>query len=181
MTTILKLATYTALALSTVAAAQATPRGAVARPDRKAARDYPHPPLVKLVLDLNSPSATASEVNPGLTAIANLIRRYGSFDGESPQLQIVVVLHAASIDLALDAAASARRNAGAINGSIRLMHDLAAEGVMFVVSQESLAARHIEENDVQDIIHFGPTASIIFLDLEAGGYVFDGSKGLEAD
>lgn len=181
MKTVVKRAAFTALALSIPTPSQAQVFREPAARHFQAARDYPHPRIVKLVLDLNSPTPAPSAVNPGLTAIANLIRRYEVLGRDSPHLQIVVVLHAAATDLALDSAAFAKRNGGVPNGSIPLMRDLAARGVMFVASRESLLARQIAESEVQNLVHFGPTASIIFLDLEASGYVFDGTRGLGAD
>lgn len=143
-------------------------------------RDYPHPRVVKLVFDLDSVSESPAAVNPGLVAIAELIRQYGTYGSDSPDLSIVVVLHGKTTELALDRASSTRRT-GAANGSIPLMTSMADHGVKFLVSRQALSNRAIGENEMQSMVRFGPSAAIIFLDLEASGYVFDGSRDLAND
>ena len=133
-------------------------------------REYPHPRVIKIVFDLNSSPATPSDANPGLVAIANLVRDYESRP-DRPRVEIAVVLHANTTDLAVDAAP-------ARNGSIALMRSLAGKGVAFVVSRQSLASRGIAEREVQPFVRFGPTATVIFLDYEANGYIFDSSRSL---
>ena len=82
--------------------ASAPPMAQVRSP---ATRDYPHPRVVKLVLDLDSPTPANGTPNPGLLAIDALIRQYGAFKADAPRLEIVAVLHAGTTELALSAAA----------------------------------------------------------------------------
>ena len=145
------------------------------------ARDYPHAHVTKLVFDMTTASARPIEVNPDLIRIADFIRQYGTFGKGSPQLKVIVVLHGSTAELALDASSSAKRTGSLPNGSIAVMQRLAGQGVRFVVSRQSLAARGIGEDEIQPIVHFGPTSEVTFLELEADGYVYEPAKHLAID
>ncbi len=132
----------------------------------------------KVVFDLNSAPSVLDEVDPGLQAVADLLAQYASHGVNTSHRRFVVVLHAATTDLALDAAFYERLHTGRANRNIAMMRDLVAKGVRFVVSQQSLAIRSISPDAIQRFVRIGPTANLVFIDLEAEGYVFTTTTSL---
>ncbi len=132
----------------------------------------------KVVFDLNSTSPVLDDVDPGLQAVADLLAQYASHGVGSTHRRFVVVLHAATTDLALNAASYERLHTGRANRNIAVMRDLVAKGVHFVVSQQSLAIRSISPNAIQRFVRIGPTANLVFINLEAKGYVFTSTTSL---
>lgn len=143
-------------------------------------RGYAQPGIIKLVIDLNTAPPSDGGANPGLVAVESLVAEYGARRPHPPKVDIVVVLHAKTADLALGEEAARRRGAGSTADRTR-MKVLSAEGVRFVVSRQSLGSQGIGDDELLGWVGRGPNASIIFLDLEAGGYIFDTAKSLGQD
>ena len=134
--------------------------------------------IYKVVFDLNSTSSVLDDVDPGLQAVADLMAQYASHGVGANRRRFVVVLHAATTDLALDAASYRRLHTGRANRNVAVMRDLVAKGVRFVVSQQSMAIRSISPNAIQCFVRIGPTANLVFINLEAKGYVFTSTTSL---
>ncbi len=132
----------------------------------------------KIVFDLNSPSSVSNDVDPGLQAVAGLLAQYASRGVDAGHRRFVVVLHAETTELALDAASYGRRHAGHADRDIAMMRDLVAAGVRFVVSQQSMIIRNIKPDAIQPFVRIDPTANLVFIDLEAEGYVFTSTMSL---
>jgi len=143
-------------------------------------RGYAQPGTIKLVIDLNTASPGDGGANPGLAAVESLVAEYGARRPHPPKVDIVVVLHAKTANLALGEEAARRR--GAVSTADRTrMKALSAKGVRFVVSRQSLVSQGIGESELLSWVGRGPNSSMIFLDLEAGGYIFDTAKSLGTD
>jgi intracellular sulfur oxidation DsrE/DsrF family protein len=145
------------------------------------ARGYPQPGNIRLVIDLNTISAAEAEANPGLVALDELVTQYGARWPRPPKVDIMVVLHGKTAILALEDHAARRLGKPVSPRDRTLMETLAAKGVRFVVSVKSLASQGVKDDEIMTWIARGPNASMIFLDLEAGGYVFDTAKSLGQD
>jgi intracellular sulfur oxidation DsrE/DsrF family protein len=168
------------LALSTTAAAvvQAAPLE-----DHRpvGAWGYAQPGSIRLVIDLNTASTGDAEANPGLLALDELVTRYEARRLHPPKVDIMVVLHGKTAILALEDHAVRRVGDTVSTHDRTLMKALAAKGVRFVVSLKSLASPGARDDEIMTWIARGPDASMIFLDLEASGYVFDTAKSLGRD
>jgi intracellular sulfur oxidation DsrE/DsrF family protein len=142
---------------------------------------YARTSTIKLVIDLNTSSPGGAGANPGLIAVENLVEQYGARRPRPPKVDVVVVLHAKNADLALDEAAVRRRGGSISNPDRARMKALSVRGIRFVVSLQSLASQGIREEEVLSWVGRGQNASMIFLDLEAAGYIFDSAKSLGQD
>lgn len=134
----------------------------------------------KLVFDLGATS-TAGGLNAGLGALAELRDLYRSDGVADKDVSIVVVIHAAATDIVRSAASYRGKGLGPDNPNLALMRKLAGEGVFFIVSKQSLALRQIAEQDIEPVVHIGPSADLIFFNFEENGYVYSGTGSLFKD
>jgi intracellular sulfur oxidation DsrE/DsrF family protein len=164
-------------------AASGTMAAAADGGDRQADGDqgYARPSSIKLVIDLNTASPGGAEANPGLVAVESLVEQYSARRPRPPRVDVVVVLHAKNADLALNEGAVRRRGGSVSTPDRARMKALSARGIRFVVSLQSLASQGIREEEVLNWVGRGQNASMIFLDLEASGYIFDTAKSLGQD
>ncbi len=112
-----------------------------------------------------------------MQAVSDLLALCASHGIDAGHHRFVVVLHAATTELTFDDAYAPRR-AGHPNPSVAAMRELAAAGVRFVVSEQSMTRRGIQAGAIQRFVRIGPTANVVFIDLEAEGYVFTSTTSL---
>jgi hypothetical protein len=156
----------------------AAPRALVASP-RAPGRAVPGR-VYKVVFDFNSPSVDGRP-NPGLVALGALGDQYQG-DGVAPShRQFVVVLRRGYVDIALTDAAYRARHEGRANPDVPLVASLMKQGVRFVVPQAEGARAGVGQGDLQPGIDVGPTPDFLFINLEADGYVYTGTRSLHAD
>ena len=123
----------------------------------------------KLVFDLSAANPVPGQVHPGLAAVARLDDLYCDQGAKPADVHIVVVLHAAATEMVRDPV-----NAAA-------MQKLAHDGVLFIVSQQSLALRHIAETALPSFMAAGPSADLVFFNFEESGYIYSGTGSLFKD
>ena len=123
----------------------------------------------KLVFDLGTANPAPGEIHPGLAAVARLNHLYCDQGARAGDVHIVVVLHAAATELVRDKVNAA------------WMKKLTDEGVFFVVSQQSLALRHIAETTLPPYLAVGPSADLVFFNFEESGYIYSGTGSLFKD
>lgn len=123
----------------------------------------------KLVFDLGTANPVAGAVHPGLAAVARLSDTYCDQGAKPEDVHIVVVIHAGATEIVRDQVNAA------------LIKKLAGEGVFFVVSQQSLALRHVADTALPPYVAVGPSADLIFFNFEENGYVYSGTGSLFKD
>lgn len=146
------------------------------------AKDAPGRPrprqTYKFVFEMNTSEDTTLGYNPGLRALGDLITEYDSYGVDAGHRSIVVVVNGTHAEMALTDASYRRVHGGQENPSIRQIQALERLGVVFTVPARDVTAMSLAVTDIQPGIKVGPRASIVYLDLEAMGYVFSGVKSL---
>ncbi len=142
----------------------------------------PHADAVyKFVFDLGSGKPAPDGTNPGLEEVARFHKLYETYGVPAANLKFVIVLHGDKTDISLAAPAYAARHAGAGNADVAALQALSRIGVRLVVASPALTQAGFTQADVLPGIEIGPLANVTFLDLEAQGYVYTGTRDLNAD
>lgn len=149
------------------------------------ASDAPGRPIpghvYKFVFDQNTAYDATLGFNPGLRALSGLVAEYAAYGIDARHRSIVVVLAGTYADMALTDASYGRIHEGKGNPALEEIKALERLGVVFTVPVKDVAALSMSAADVHPGVKIGPRASIIYLDLEAEGYVFSGTKGLTTE
>jgi intracellular sulfur oxidation DsrE/DsrF family protein len=149
------------------------------------ANDAPGRPLpghvYKFVFDQNTAYDASLGFNPGLHALSGLIAEYAAYGVDARHRSIVVVLGGHYADMALTDASYRRIHDGKRNPSLDEIKALERLGVVFTVPVKDVAALSMNAADIHPGVKIGPRASIVYLDLEAEGYVFSGTKSLTTE
>ena len=127
---------------------------------------------------MNTPEDATLGFNPGLRALGNLIAEFASYGVDAEHRSIVVVLNGTYARMALTEASYRRAYAGRENPALRDIQALERLGVVFTVPARDVASLSMGAVDIQPGVKIGPRASIVYLDLEAKGYVYSGLKSL---
>lgn len=147
--------------------------------------DAPGRPLpghvYKFVFDQNTVYDASLGFNPGLHALSALIAEYAAYGIDARHRSIVVVLGGTYADMALTDASYRRIHDGKQNPSLDEIKALERLGVVFTVPVKDVAALSMNAADIHPGVKIGPRASIVYLDLEAEGYVFSGTKSLTTE
>jgi intracellular sulfur oxidation DsrE/DsrF family protein len=146
------------------------------------ANDAPGRPIpgtvYKFVFDQNTPEDARLGFNPGLHALGVLIADYASYGIDANHRAIVVMLSGTYADMSLSDASYGRIHNGKANPSLEQIKTLERLGVVFTVPARDVTALSMSAADIHPGVKIGPRASIVYLDLEAVGYVFSGTKSL---
>lgn len=134
--------------------------------------------VYKFVFDQNTPEDTTLGFNPGLHALGGLIADYASYGIDANHRAIVVVLSGTYAEMALTDPSYGRVHNGKANPSLEQIKTLERLGVVFTVPARDVTALSMSAADIHPGVKIGPRASIVYLDLEAVGYVFSGTKSL---
>lgn len=162
--------------------AMATPRPDDAIREASDAPGRPRPDRVyKFVFDMNTAADPKLGFNPGLRALGDLIAEYASYGIDARHRSIVVVLNGIHAEMALTDASYRRLHSGDGNPALDEIKALERLGVVFTVPARDVASLFMSEADIQPGVKIGPRASIVYLDLEAMGYVFSGLKSLTTE
>jgi len=174
------LAAIPALATAAEAPGAKVQNGAIRESDDAPGRPEPGR-IYKFVFDMNTPHDMTLGVNPGLRALGELIMEYASHGVDAKHRSIVAVLHGHYAELALTDAGYGRLHVGDRNPALTQMHALEDQGVVFTAPAKELSALGVGRTDIQPGVKPGARAEFVFLNLEAEGYVFDGTKSLISD
>jgi intracellular sulfur oxidation DsrE/DsrF family protein len=132
----------------------------------------------KVVFDFNTPFAE-SGVNPGLVALeafANLYEKYGVTPSH---WHFVVVLDHRFTDIALNDKSYGTRHGGSANPNLPAVGRLMKRGVRVVVPKSDATKSGLTDADLYPGVEVGPMSDFLFINLEAQGYIFTGTKSLD--
>ena len=119
-----------------------------------------------IVFDPDSPPGP-NGVDPGRQAVAGLPGLWASHGIDVDHRRFVAVLHAATTELALDAAVHAQRASRTREPQHRTDAGPAGqEGGLRRVEAARVAIRTIDPDALRPLVRIGPTANLVFIDLE---------------
>lgn len=135
--------------------------------------------VYKVVFDFNSPSIEGS-ANRGLIALRSFGAEYQSYGVAPSHRRFVVVLSKSYVDIALTDEAYRARHDGRANPDAPVIKELMNQGVKFVVPVAEAIKAGVAQGDLQPGVDVGPTSDFLYINLESEGYVYTGTKSLEA-
>lgn len=132
----------------------------------------------KVVFDYNTPFAEGG-INPGLAALETLANLYEKYGVTPSHWHFVIVLDHRFTDIALNDKSYDVRHGGSTNPNLPALARLMKRGVRIVVPKPDAIKSGLTDADLYPGIEVGPTADFLFINLEAQGYVFTGTKSLD--
>jgi intracellular sulfur oxidation DsrE/DsrF family protein len=132
----------------------------------------------KVVFDYNTPFAPGG-INPGLAALETLANVYEKYGVAPSHRHFVVVLDHGFTDIVLSDKSYGTPQGGAANPNLPAVARLMRRGVKWVVPKPDAVKSGLTDADLYPGVEVGPTADFLFINLEAQGYVFTGTKSLD--
>lgn len=132
----------------------------------------------KVVFDFNTPFAE-NGINPGLAALETLANLYERYGVTPSHWHFVIVLDHRFTDIVLSDKSYATRHGGTPNPNLPAVARLMKRGVRWVVPKPDAMTSGLDNADLYPGVEVGPTADFLFINLEAQGYVFTGTKSLD--
>ncbi len=135
------------------------------------AHEKPDPSLdYKIVFDMQTVSAAAGDINPGLKMIGTLINTYEKYGVAPDHLHLQAVFHGETILLVVDDAAYKVRTGFAHNPNAELLQQLSKAGLKMAVCGQSALQQHYDFKSILPMAQINLSASVTFINLAARGY-----------